>query len=655
MLKGHLIVVRNLIGSTAIVVAALALPYARAFAQSAAYQDPKSAPAWLAAAHAQALTVPPQVGLPQITPATIPLLETDPDLGGFISTYQPTGPTTTATNAYFQSLGTNGRTCFTCHQPAQDWSFTPVSAQARYKQFGSADPLFRMVDGANCPDDNPYEKSSFSQMLNRGNNRIFLPVPKNPQFTISVTDDPTGCETDPTYGIAASNNVSLYRRPLPASNLIFLNIVNSSPALHCLPLPNDLGTTGYTGSMTAGSNVLTLTTPPERTLYVSQPVLVAGAGSVNPPNGGVPLNLLVTTVTGVTSSTVYTLAANALHSVTGIPVNTNPQGSVNGELGISESCNNIMWDGREPDLTSQFIDATLVHAQAVSPPTDDQANQGVNFQEGLFTAQSFNIVAGSLSAHGANGGPLPLPAYYPDGQDSTSLGTHLTTFDIFDGWSTPPVVNSAVNLQRASIARGQFIFNNVVMHISGVAGFNNVIFTGENFNASCNTCHNVKNVGSEVLLHVVNTGVAGGAFVPHPNDLPLFTLTCTSGNVCQPTAPNQTCYDSSTGRPPFPPLASLQCTPESPCVVTTDDPGRALISGNCNDISSFKTPSLRGIVARAPFFHDGSAATLTDVVNFYNKRFDMCVPSTQQGTCTPVSAGLSRQNILDLTNFLGSL
>src|SRR5208283_5116143 len=145
------------------------------------------------------------------------------------------------------------------------------------------------------------------------------------------------------------------------------------------------------------------------------------------------------------------------------------------------------------------------------------------------------------------------------------------------------------------------------------------------------------------------------AFVPHPSDLPLFTITCTSGNVCQPTAPGETCYDTSSGGPPFPPLPSLQCSPQSPCVVTTDDPGRALISGNCNDIGSFKTPTLRGIAARAPYFHDGSAATLEDVVNFYNQRFQMCVPTTQGGTCTPEAEGLSQQNIDDLTNFLGSL
>jgi hypothetical protein len=615
--------------------------------------EPKGAPRWLHGTHKQALSVPIGQRTQQLTPSRIPQFETDIDSKGLVSSYQPGGPTITSKNAFFKSLGTNGRTCFTCHQPAQDWSFTPQSARLRFRSLGISDPLFRLVDGANCPSANPYDWRSYSQILYRGNNRIFLPLPPNPQFSLSVVDDPTSCENDPKYGIAATGDVSVYRRPLPASNLIFLNIVNSSPNLHCLPLANGVGTTGYTGSMTAGSATLTLTTAPERTLFVGQPVLVVGAGDVNPPNVGTLLNLLVTTVSSVTNPTVYTLASPAINTVSGIPVNTT--GSANGQLGIGEDCENIMWDGREPDLISQFTDATLVHAQATTPPTTDQAVQGVNYQNGVFTAQSFTVGAGSLSASGANGGPLPLPGFYPDGQDSVARNATFTTFDIFDSWVTPQGLTQTIVANRQSVAHGQFIFNNVAMALNGIGNFNNLIVPGENFVGSCNACHNVKNVGSEVLLHVVNTGVAGGAFVPHAKDLPLFQLTCTSGYLCEPTQPGQTCYDTSSGRPPFPPLASLQCTPSSPCVVNTDDPGRALITGNCNDINSFKTPTLRGIAARAPFFHDGSAATLTDVVEFYNKRFPMCVPSAQGASCTPTAEGLSQQDITDLVKFLGAL
>ena len=39
------------------------------------------------------------------------------DPAGALATFQPNGATVTANNAFFQNLGTNGRTCFSCHQP----------------------------------------------------------------------------------------------------------------------------------------------------------------------------------------------------------------------------------------------------------------------------------------------------------------------------------------------------------------------------------------------------------------------------------------------------------------------------------------------------------------------------------------------------------
>jgi len=48
-----------------------------------------------------------------------------------------------------------------------------------------------------------------------------------------------------------------------------------------------------------------------------------------------------------------------------------------------------------------------------------------------------------------------------------------------------------------------------------------------------------------------------------------------------------------------------------------------LISGKCADIGKVKEPIVRGLAARAPYFHNGSAATLLDVVEFYNQRFNL--------------------------------
>jgi len=70
------------------------------------------------------------------------------------------------------------------------------------------------------------------------------------------------------------------------------------------------------------------------------------------------------------------------------------------------------------------------------------------------------------------------------------------------------------------------------------------------------------------------------------------------------------------------------------------DPGRALISGKCADIGKVKGPILRGLAARAPYFHNGSAATLSDVVEFYNQRFNL---------------GFTDQQKSDLVEFLRTL
>jgi cytochrome c peroxidase len=47
--------------------------------------------------------------------------------------------------------------------------------------------------------------------------------------------------------------------------------------------------------------------------------------------------------------------------------------------------------------------------------------------------------------------------------------------------------------------------------------------------------------------------------------------------------------------------------------------GRYLITRADSDIASFKTPDLRNVLVTGPYFHDGSAATLWDVIDHYNK------------------------------------
>ena len=88
----------------------------------------------------------------------------------------------------------------------------------------------------------------------------------------------------------------------------------------------------------------------------------------------------------------------------------------------------------------------------------------------------------------------------------------------------------------------------------------------------------------------------------------------------------------------------MTCTdPNSPLPGKTfkvTDPGRALISGECADIGKTKGPILRGLAARAPYFHNGSAATLNDAVEFYEQWFNV---------------GFTDQEKQDLANFLATL
>lgn len=47
--------------------------------------------------------------------------------------------------------------------------------------------------------------------------------------------------------------------------------------------------------------------------------------------------------------------------------------------------------------------------------------------------------------------------------------------------------------------------------------------------------------------------------------------------------------------------------------------GRFLVTKKEKDIASFKTPDLRNVLITAPYFHDGSQATLWDAMDHYNK------------------------------------
>src|SRR5690349_22171395 len=161
----------------------------------------------------------------QAAPTIIPRFGLDEDPSGAVATFQPGGATIPANNAFFQNLGTNGRTCFTCHQPQSGWTVSAADVADRFATSRGTDPIFRLVDGATCPSNDvsnlPAKRRAYALLIEKGLIRIGLPMPSPAQFEVTAVDDPYGCNTNPTTGLTTPTTgiVSIYRRPLPATNL----------------------------------------------------------------------------------------------------------------------------------------------------------------------------------------------------------------------------------------------------------------------------------------------------------------------------------------------------------------------------------------------------------------------------------------------------
>lgn len=442
-------------------------------------------------------------------PATVPTLEVDNNPFGKGGTYQPRGPTRTADNAFFQSLGTNGRSCVTCHQPPSGMSVSLRNIKARRSAAGGRDPIFAPVDGANCPNlvsasetsgslfggrigrGNRAFNEAHSLLLQKGLFRIFLPVDVKGggEIEVRVVSDPTTCNLDPDYNKDNTGKqvISMFRRPAISANLNF------------------------------------------------------------------------------------------------------------------KTSGNIMWDGREPTLFTQAVSATLGHAQATNPPTQEQLAQIVSFETGVFSAQIRDKQAGQLTADGATGGPIALSAD-PPGQANSPV------FNEYDTWNVPNETS-----KRQSIARGEVLFNTKTFIINNVRGVSDAL--GNNIPGQCASCHNVKHAGVNIAQRgQIDIGIGGHAANFQPaRDLPIFEVRCKTGPI------------------PF---------NNGSDTLRTNDPGLAVISGRCKDIGASTVPALRALASHEPYFRDGSAAALKNVVEFYDRRF---------------SIGLTRREEQDLVNFLAAL
>ncbi len=430
-------------------------------------------------------------------------------------------------NEFFQNFGTNGRRCVSCHQPTAAWTITPEQEQFIFDltDGGAIDDgfglgaIFRTVDGSNSPTADTStlaaRRSAYSMLLTKGVIRIGLPVPATADFTLVGIDDP--------YGHSTAADVSMFRRPLPTTNINFLSTI----------------------------------------MWDGRETFRAPAGS--PSQGACAVAF------------------------------TDAQGK--------QFCSIPF------DLSDQSNGATLGHAQGLFPLAQNVRDDIVNFQEGLATAQVVDFHVGNLSAAGAKGGEdnaaAQAQAAYVGindlfGDAHTGAAFNPVVFNLYDAW------DNSNDSHRAQIARGQALFNTRTINITGVGGINDSPDFGNPplVVGSCTVCHDTPNGGNHSVPAPLNIGLVGPD--RRTADLPLYTF-----------------RNNATG-------ATVQVT----------DPGRAMVTGKFADIGKFKGPVLRGLAARAPYFHNGSAASLDDAVDFYNTRFNM---------------NLSAQEHADLVAFLKTL
>ena len=290
----------------------------------------------------------------------------------------------------------------------------------------------------------------------------------------------------------------------------------------------------------------------------------------------------------------------------------------------------VMWDGRESEgrpnvrdaLKNQANDATTGHAQRPTPIDDATRSAIADFQLTLFAAQSKSKLVGDLDVAGcvtnaegepceeARGGAVNLaavlttdspggdqggfPPFFVGINDSFADGFRNVSLTIFDPWEPdefPASDTSQLTKDRGELGEGENIFYTKPIEIVGVPGLNDVL--GQPVvHGFCTTCHDTPEVGNHSRPRFFNIGTSS----PYLGDNPL------AGNLIE--FPKYIMKRKSDG-----------------FVVTTTDPGLALRTGNFADIGKFKVPTLRALGARAPYFHNGQATSLTDVVNFYNQRF----------------------------------
>jgi cytochrome c peroxidase len=275
----------------------------------------------------------------------------------------------------------------------------------------------------------------------------------------------------------------------------------------------------------------------------------------------------------------------------------------------------VMWDGRENAfggtldavLLHQANTATVTHAQAAASITAAQARDIVDFMMGLTTTQHKDVNAKDLAASSSNGGAA-TPAVYLStlttyvgindlfGDSRTGAPFDPKVFTLYDIWATSLTGTGDKENARRSILRGAVLFNTRTFTISGVSGINDNPAFGSpaQLAVTCTSCHDSPSAGNHSVSLPLNIGLADAS--RRTPDMPLYTL-----------------VNKTTG-----------------ATIETTDPGRAMVTGRWSDIGKFKGPILRALPARAPYFHNGFAATLDDVLTFYVTRFGISLTAAER-------------------------
>jgi hypothetical protein len=305
-------------------------------------------------------------------------------------------------------------------------------------------------------------------------------------------------------------------------------------------------------------------------------------------------------------------AANLKYVISGgqpIVLKTGMLADLDPETGKPVSMN-LMSDAREATLKTQALSAIMGHEQARVAPSREQIEKIVEFESQVYAAQAAHIFGGPLAVPE---GPRSLGVAALRDHKAGVLGDNREdpVFGLFNSWK-------GTDYYRASVARGADLFMYRQFWLRDTAHINS-IGLGNPLKRTCATCHNSQMTGQDLSAGWVDVGTTNYPTWTEPatwaesSELPVFKITC------------------AKDADPHPYLGR---------VIYTTDPGRALISGRCVDVGSIVMQQLRGLAARAPYFANGSAKTLREVVDFYDRRFDMKLTDDEKE---------------DLINFLGAL